>query len=251
MSRDVKDAVLARLDQLVFTEDVQLSDVTAAFTGIAVLGPRSASVAASVTGMPLDRLASLPEHGSARGTFAGGSVIAMRTTDGGEPGFDLLVDAAHAGAARDALRAAGSVEIGEEIAEVLRIEGGVPRFHRDMDEETIPLEAGIESRAISFTKGCYVGQEVIVRVLHRGHGRVARKLVGLALDGEAVPSAGAIVRADGREVGRVTSAAASRALGAPIALAYLQRELAATGTRVTVEGAAGVVTELPFVGRPA
>ena len=69
----------------------------------------------------------------------------------------------------------------------------MPLFHRDMDEETIPLEAGIESRAISFTKGCYVGQEVIIRVLHRGHGRVARKLVGLTLDGDAVPAAGATV----------------------------------------------------------
>ena len=69
-------------------------------------------------------------------------------------------------------------------AEAIRIEAGVPLFHRDMDEETIPLEAGIESRAISFTKGCYVGQEVIIRVLHRGHGRVARKLVGLRLEGD-------------------------------------------------------------------
>ena len=60
----------------------------------------------------------------------------------------------------------------------------MPLFHRDMDEETIPLEAGIESRAISLTKGCYVGQEVIIRVLHRGHGRVARKLVGLRVDGD-------------------------------------------------------------------
>ena len=69
----------------------------------------------------------------------------------------------------------------------------MPLFHRDMDEETIPLEAGIESRAISLTKGCYVGQEVIIRVLHRGHGRVARKLVGLMFDGESVPAAGAAV----------------------------------------------------------
>ena len=71
----------------------------------------------------------------------------------------------------------------------------MPLFHRDMDEETIPLEAGIESRAISFTQGCYVGQEVIIRVLHRGHGRVARKLVGLRVDGDRVPAAGAAIRA--------------------------------------------------------
>ena len=76
---------------------------------------------------------------------------------------------------------AGVPALNAETAEALRIEAGVPRFNRDMDQDTIPLEAGIESRAISFSKGCYVGQEVIIRVLHRGHGRVARKLVGLAV----------------------------------------------------------------------
>ena len=111
-----------------------------------------------------------------------------------------------------------------------------------MDEDTIPLEAGLESRAISLTKGCYVGQEVIVRVLHRGHGRVARRLVGLTLDGEAVPAAGTPVQADGRDVGRVTSAVASVALNTPIALAYVHRDFTEAGTRVTVDGAEGVVT---------
>ena len=83
-----------------------------------------------------------------------------------------------------------------ETADAMRIEAGVPMFHRDMDEETIPLEAGIESRAISLTKGCYVGQEVIIRVLHRGHGRVARKLVGLMIDGDAAAAPGTAI-ADG------------------------------------------------------
>src|SRR5204863_5002374 len=105
-----------------------------------------------------------------------------------------------------ALAANDAAEIDEATAETLRIETGVPRFGRDMDEETIPLEAGIESRAISFTKGCYVGQEVIIRVLHRGHGRVARKLVGLLLSGDAAPDREAVVQSDGKDIGRVTSA---------------------------------------------
>ena len=84
-----------------------------------------------------------------------------------------------------------------------------------MDEDTIPLEAGIEGRAISLTKGCYVGQEVIIRVLHRGHGRVARKLVGLVVDGGPPVPAGATVRSGDREIGRVTSATISPALGPP------------------------------------
>ena len=88
-----------------------------------------------------------------------------------------ICPAADADASCDALIEAGAVPASDETAETLRIEAGRPRFAVDMDTDTIPLEAGIEDRAISLTKGCYVGQEVIVRVLHRGHGRVARKLV--------------------------------------------------------------------------
>ena len=97
--------------------------------------------------------------------------------------------------------------------------------------DTIPLEAGIEDRAISLTKGCYVGQEIIIRVLHRGQGRVARRLVGLTLDPTAsVPGVGSTIRADDREIGLVTSAAMSPALGRPIALGYVHRDFVEPGT---------------------
>src|SRR5205085_1155709 len=134
-----------------------------------------------------------------------------------------------------------------ETTEALRVEAGVPKFGRDMDEDTIPLEAGIESRAISFSKGCYVGQEVIVRVLHRGHGRIARKLVGLALAGADVPKSGAEVRTEAAAVGQVTSSTMSPALGRPIALAYVKRDFAEPGTALEVDGVQAVVTPLPFV----
>jgi folate-binding protein YgfZ len=116
-----------------------------------------------------------------------------------------------------------------------------------MDEETIPLEAGIEARAISLTKGCYVGQEVIIRVLHRGHGRVARRLVGLRVASERTPATGAIIRAADREIGEVTSAVFSPALQQPIALGYVQRDFVEAGTSVTIDGVPAVVTALPFV----
>ena len=121
-------------------------------------------------------LTALPEHGNVRAQFGGQAAIVVRVTDTGEPGFDVFVERAQAaafigGAGRPRRRGARR----RATADALRIEAGVPQFHRDMDEETIPLEAGIEARAISFNKGCYVGQEVIIRVLHRGHGRVARK----------------------------------------------------------------------------
>jgi folate-binding protein YgfZ len=131
--------------------------------------------------------------------------------------------------------------------EALRIEAGTPRFGADMTHETIPLEAGIEGRAISMTKGCYVGQEVIVRILHRGHGRVARRLVGLVFEGAEAPPPGTELTADGRPAGLVTSVAFSPALRRPVALAYVHRDFAQPGTRVGAgPSASATVASLPL-----
>jgi folate-binding protein YgfZ len=249
--RDVKDTVLAKLDQFIFSEDVQLGDVSATFASVAVVGPDAAATTARViTSISPAVLASLAEHGNLRTEFAGHPAILVRVTDTGQPGFDLYVESSQADQLKAALRAAGAQEVDPSMADVLRIEGGIPKFHLDMDEETIPLEAGIEGRAISLTKGCYVGQEVIIRVLHRGHGRVARKLVGLAFESDSGPVSGASVTAALRDIGRITSSVFSPALGRPIALAYVQREFVAAGTPVVAGGANGIVTTLPFV-RPA
>lgn len=120
--------------------------------------------------------------------------------------------------------------------EVIRIERGVPRFLADMDEDTIPLEAGIEDRAISFTKGCYVGQEVIVRVTTRGGGRVAKRLVRWVADpsAEIVPLPGAKIVSFDKDIGRVTSAAFSPTVNHVVGLGYVHRDFIASGTEVTV-----------------
>jgi folate-binding protein YgfZ len=246
---DVKDAVLAKLDQFVFSEDVQLGDATRTFGQLAVVGPDAARIVGSLLDdAPTARLAALGEHGNLRGAMAGGHVIVTRITDVGEPGFEIYIERERIDSLKSRLAAAGVVELDAQTAEVLRVEAGVPEFHHDMDEETIPLEAGIESRAISQTKGCYVGQEVIIRVLHRGHGRVARKLVGLTLDGRAVPDRGSIVKSDQKQVGEITSSVRSIALGRPIALAYLHRDFVVPGTQVSVNGDPAVVTQPPFAG---
>ena len=265
LHRDVKDAVMTKLDQVIFSEDVQLGDVTETFAQIAVVGPAAASMAAGVLDVPAETLQGMPEHGNFRTSWlaspklpgvysseggAGSPAIVTRAGDTGEPGFDLFVERVHAEALKTSLMAAGAIEVDPATAEAIRIESGVPLFHHDMDEDTIPLEAGIESRAISFSKGCYVGQEVVIRVLHRGHGRVARKLVGLRLEGDRVPQKGAAIRAGDREVGRVTSSTQSPALRRPIALGYVHRDFVEPGAKVTVDGAAAEVVALPFV-RPA
>lgn len=135
-------------------------------------------------------------------------------------------------------------EVDLDTFDVIRIERGVPKFLADMDDDTIPLEAGIEDRAISFTKGCYVGQEIIVRVTHRGGGRVAKKLVRWHGDDSApvVPLHDAPIfsfdpstslRA-GKQIGRVTSAAFSPAVGKVIGLGYVHRDFVDPGTEITI-----------------
>jgi folate-binding protein YgfZ len=244
---EVTETLLAKLDQFLFAEDVKLGNVTAAFAQYAVIGPAAGAALASLINVSCDRLAALRPHGNLRAVFGEHPVILARELDTGEPGFDVFLERTDASAFEEQLRQTGVVQLDETTAEALRIERGVPLFHRDMDEDTIPLEAGIEGRAISLTKGCYVGQEVIIRVLHRGHGRVARKLVGLLIEGSAAPLAGTTVRSGDREIGRVTSATLSPALGRPIALGYVHRDFVEPGTLVSVSDSQATVSRLPFV----
>jgi folate-binding protein YgfZ len=131
---------------------------------------------------------------------------------------------------------ASLTEITMDTFDVIRIERGVPRFLADMSDDTIPLEAGIEDRAISFSKGCYVGQEVIVRVTHRGGGRVAKKLVQWIGDESAdiVPLPESRISSFDKDIGRVTSAAFSPNVNRVVGLGYVHRDYTASGTEVTV-----------------
>jgi tRNA-modifying protein YgfZ len=246
--RATKDTLLAKLDQFIFSEDVQLGDVTDTFASVVVLGPQAAATIARATGLDGSALEAFPLHGNGRFDLAGQPLIVVRTADTGETGFELIAAREHITGVVEKLLAAGAGEVDSATVDVLRIEAGVPVFGRDMDEETIPLEAGIEERAISFTKGCYVGQEVIIRVLHRGHGRVARKLVGLVFEQDAaVPPVASALQTDGKDIGEVTSSAMSPSLGRPIALGYLKRDYTAPGTKVTTTGGlAAEVVVVPF-----
>jgi tRNA-modifying protein YgfZ len=258
LERDVTAKVFAHLEQFVFTEDVQVGDETASLAQLGVYGPQAAVIVSTVLAsgstdaLPADALNALPVLGNRSVHWNAHSVIVTRRDDVGVLGFDLLIDRHGAGALAQAIRDAGAPDVEASTVEVTRIESGRPVFHKDMTEETIPLEAGIEDRAISLTKGCYVGQEIIIRVLHRGGGRVAKRLVGLTFDADSVvPAVGSVVRsAEAREIGRITSAVWSPQLHHVIALAYVHRDFVEPGTRVAVAGdvaLAAVVTRLPFV----
>jgi folate-binding protein YgfZ len=127
---------------------------------------------------------------------------------------------------------------------VARVEAGIPAFGSEFDGDSMPAEAGLDERAVSFTKGCYPGQEPVARLHYRG--RANRGLRGLELDGQGLPAGGSPIVSDQREVGRVTSTVLSPRFG-PIALAVVRREVA-DGDRVTVGGTAAVVRSLPFGG---
>jgi folate-binding protein YgfZ len=171
--------------------------------------------------------------------FRGQPVSVARIDQLGVPGFCVYLEPSRERDLIAALVEAGAREVSRDAIEAARIEAGYPIFGVDMTDDTIPLEAGIEDRAISMSKGCYVGQEVIIRVLHRGHGRVARKLVNLRID-SAVPPRGSRLFAADRDVGFVTSAAESPRLGT-IALGYVHRDFVAPGTTIEATTDAGRV----------
>lgn len=248
-------ALAAKLDGMIFAEDVAVTAVGDELAVVGVHGPMAAPAFAAAFGgvVTAADLQDWAVYQHAELALEGGAARVVHVETFGVPGYEIWADASRLPALTAALRSAGAVSAPRDVAEVARIEAGRPRFLVDMDEHTIPLEAGIEDEAISFTKGCYVGQEVIVRVVQRGGGRVAKKLVGLAFEGTATPKAGAGVRAGTRDVGVVTSAALSPMLGRAIALAYVHRDFTEPGTPVEVAAGdttlAATVHRTPFGGK--
>jgi len=241
---EVTAAIRDHFDRFIFAEDVKVEDVTATRVELGLYGPDAVRVLQAVA---TEGSAPATLFGVSRVRIADAQAFLVRTDDP-VPGFDIVLAAADAAGVRERLLAAGAAPATDADLEIARIESGRPRFGIDMDNETIPLEAGLEERAISRSKGCYVGQEVIVRVQDRGHGRVAKRLVAMTFNADApVPARNSTIRAGEREVGKITSATWSPALARPIALGYLHRDFTAAGTHVAIDGAEGVVTALPVV----
>ncbi len=182
---------------------------------LSLVGPRSEEIA---------RAAGLPIPGEEEHDVAGAASTYVVRTDGG---LDVLPEAARVAEVRAALLATGAVEAPEAVAEIVRVEHGRPRYGIDLDESVMPAEAGIVERAVSFTKGCYVGQETVARLHWKG--KPNRHLRGLKLAAPVAPGAAVTVAAgegaEAREVGHIGSAVLSPTAG-PIALAILRREVA-------------------------
>lgn len=217
--------------------EVELHKRTLESALLSLIGPRAREVAA---GAGARELPPPSAHAHAAAEIAGHAARLIATVS--PDGLDVLCDAGASEAVAAALSAAGARPVGEAAAEVLRVEHGVPRYGVDLDESVIPQEAGLNERAVSFTKGCYLGQETVARLYYKG--KPNRLLRGLRLS--EAPATGETVAAGQRAVGRVGSVALSPALG-PIALALLRHEVA-PGDQVAVgeRGLTAQVVELPF-----
>ena len=223
-------AVLSHLRTYSIGREVEIAEVTEEWAILALVGPRAAELA-GFEGLR-------PEYAQRLRRWEEIEVLGVATA----LGVDLIVGAGDADRLRELALAAGAVEVGENAAEIVRIESGTPRFGAEMSAETMPAEAGIVGGAVSFTKGCYIGQEPVARLHYKG--RPNRQLRGLELSAPA--EGGAELRLGDRTVGRIGSSCVSPARG-PIALAIVRRE-AEPGAVLTV-GEAGVtarVVDLPF-----
>jgi folate-binding protein YgfZ len=242
-----------RLEKFIVADDVQIVDAAAHYGLLSVQGPKAETVIRS-----LDLFPEIPAKplGSVKiSDLTLGEIYLANNSRLGTNGFDLFVPNNSFGAVADKLIAAakqtGGRAIGWTAFETARIENGIPRFGADMDGTNIPLECGIEGRAVSYNKGCYIGQEVINRIHSVGH--VTRELRGLRLadDLKMLPERGGRLFINGKENGFVTSAVQSPTLNANIALGYVRREANQIGNELTLRTAAGEsaakIVELPFV----
>ncbi|GBC78436.1 Aminomethyltransferase [bacterium HR08] len=245
---------------------VEIVDMRDALLALSLQGPRARPLLAAVLGgdVTVEREGEIAAHSIERvlaqeetaEATAPASVWIAGASHTGEEGYDIFLDRAIGPVMWRALwrvgEAFGLRAVGFRALSVLRLEAGIPWYGFDVDETTIPLEAGLES-AISFTKGCYIGQETIAMIRYRGH--INRKLVGLRLEGDRLPEREDRLLAEGTEVGRITSAAFSFSLRAHIALGYVKCAWADPGTRLVVRTkeahVEAEVCSLPFVSRRA
>jgi folate-binding protein YgfZ len=232
---DTERAALQRLFDMIrqfkVGYDVELHKRTLERGLLSLIGPEAGRVAGA-------RELAHDEHANARIAVGGIDALAARS----DVGIDLICEAGDTERLAAELEARGAIAIGEQAAECLRIEHGRPRYGVDLDDTVIPQEAGLNERAVSFAKGCYVGQETVARLYYRG--KPNRHLRGLVFSEPAVP--GRELRLGERTVGRLTSTALSPKLG-PIGLALVRRE-AGPGSVVSVgeDGTTAEIVELPF-----
>lgn len=221
-----REKVLKLIERFTLAGDFKVADVTEETPHISFQGRRAEDLVEKIFGVK-----DLPRDG----VWQNENVTIVRATHTGEDGFDVI----------GATEMFGATPVSKRVAEILRIEAGIARYARDMDESNVVTETNLDD-AVSYTKGCYLGQEIIVRIKHRGH--VAKKLTGLRFETDQIIEAGSVIRStDDKEIGRATSATFSPKLQTTVGLGYVRYEHLAPGTSIRVNDIAGATASLPHI----
>lgn len=233
--------VAETLERYLIMEKVRITDVTTDLCQYTLVGGGSPEVLAR---LGAGDTTAWTEGGNTSIDIDGETVIVAATQIASAPAFDIYLPATVS--ITTLLETEKTAPGVAEILESLRIEAGIPRFGQDIDSRVLAPETAQGKRAVNYRKGCYIGQEIVARIDARGH--TNRSFTGFLLTpGEPLPAAETPVTVDGREVGRITSAALSLTQGVPVALGYLRHEYLEPGTRVTISGQWATVASLPFV----
>jgi folate-binding protein YgfZ len=245
----LKEKLLAHLNRYLVADEVEINDPNDQWKMLSLQGPSARNMLGEVFAN-----AELPAQANqhAMVQFDNAPICVVRADHSAAGGFDLIVQKEQLPAIAQRLMQLGAAWVGARAQNILRIEAGIPRYGVDFSEDTLLLEVGLDN-SYSYTKGCYLGQEVVERIRSRGH--VNRKLCGLLLDGNTPAYAGDAILAGDNEVGKITSSVASFALNRPIALGYIHRDFWSPETSLAVRhessSIAAKLTPLPFVAPSA
>jgi glycine cleavage system T protein len=247
----IKDKIAGHLNRYLVADEVEIADRTDEYGIISLQGPQAEACLRRLVGQN-ELPGRLAEHRMVN--IDGAQVCVVRASYTGETGFDLIIPTPHFKNIAQQLTETGNqlsgAWVGEEAHNILRVEAGIPLYGIDFTEDSLLLEVGLD-HAVSFSKGCYLGQEVVERIRSRGH--VNKKLVGLVLEARESASPGDVLFAD-KPVGTITSSVHSPALGKPVALGYVHKDYWSPDTRLSLkqDGVSldAKVTTLPFVHPP-
>ncbi len=244
---DMAEKALRHLDRYLISEQVELSDLSGELGQAHLAGPEAARILEQAFGMTVTDLGNLRNIVN---EWRGAPYQVRRNDRLGLPGYDLVVPRTKTSELLAAVTSTGAVPAAPEVFEILRLEAGTPLYGKDIDDSNLPQEVARIDRTISFTKGCYIGQETVARI--RTYGHVNRSLVGLRLPEGEPPVHGTKLFQEGKEVGLVTSSVFSPAAGSAVALGYVRRGFEKPGTRLEVEVAGmrqmAEVAPLPLAG---
>ena len=245
---NTRNRVAEWIDFYTIVEDVETEDITGDTAMLSVAGAEAGPV---LDGVARPGVSGMPLYRSAPATFGDIDATVVRSDFTGSSAYNIVVPAAAAGPLRERLMEGGATPVGAEAVEAVRVERGVPVSGKELGEAYNPLEAGLKG-FISFTKGCYVGQEVVARL--DTYDKVQKHLVGITWGSDALPGPDAKLVLDGRQVGVVTSAVGAPRLDSNIGLGYVRKAHAGPGTLLTLELEDGEVqasvADLPFVPAP-